>query len=330
MNKNEKNLSRTPLSRRIDTQKLVILAVLAILFLVFSLLSTPFRSYSTFITLLSYSYYIAFMAIGVTFALITGGVDLSLGTGMICYGLIGGYLIVECGMPVGVGMLATVLVAVLFGLFNGTLIAVFDIPPFIATLATMMITRGVGSVVVGGMSVTWPQAASEQGWFRSLFRTEINGVLIPTGFIWVLLSVIVMSFILNKTKLGRYIIAIGSNKEATRLSGVKVVKYHIAAYALSGFFTGLASLAFAATFQELSPGIGGGLELDAIGSAIIGGTSTAGGVGSIVGTLIGVFIMSTLKTGLPYIGLQANWQQIITGIILLGAVGIDVLKNRRK
>ena len=328
MNKNEK--SKSPLLKKFDTQKLVVLAVLVILFLVFSLLSAPFRSYSTFITLLSYSYYIAFMAIGVTFALITGGVDLSLGTGMICYGLIGGYLIVECGMPVGVGMLATVLVAVLFGLFNGTLIAVLDIPPFIATLATMMITRGIGSVVVGGKSVTWPQAASAQGWFRSLFRTQIGGVMIPTGFLWVLLSVILMSFVLNKTKLGRYIIAIGSNKEATRLSGVKVVKYHIAAYAIAGFFTGLAALAFAATFQELSPGIGGGLELDAIGSAIIGGTSTAGGVGSIVGTLIGVFIMSTLKTGLPYIGLQANWQQIITGVILLGAVGIDVVKNKRK
>ncbi len=328
MNKNEK--SKSPLLKKFDTQKLVVLAVLAILFLVFSLLSAPFRSYSTFITLLSYSYYIAFMAIGVTFALITGGVDLSLGTGMICYGLIGGYLIVECGMPVGVGMLATVLVAVLFGLFNGTLIAVLDIPPFIATLATMMITRGIGSVVVGGKSVTWPQAASAQGWFRSLFRTQIGGVMIPTGFLWVLLSVILMSFVLNKTKLGRYIIAIGSNKEATRLSGVKVVKYHIAAYAIAGFFTGLAALAFAATFQELSPGIGGGLELDAIGSAIIGGTSTAGGVGSIVGTLIGVFIMSTLKTGLPYIGLQANWQQIITGVILLAAVGIDVVKNKRK
>ena len=328
MNKNEK--SKSPLLKKFDTQKLVVLAVLVILFLVFSLLSAPFRSYSTFITLLSYSYYIAFMAIGVTFALITGGVDLSLGTGMICYGLIGGYLIVECGMPVGVGMLATVLVAVLFGLFNGTLIAVLDIPPFIATLATMMITRGIGSVVVGGKSVTWPQAASAQGWFRSMFRTQIGGVMIPTGFLWVLLSVILMSFVLNKTKLGRYIIAIGSNKEATRLSGVKVVKYHIAAYAIAGFFTGLASLAFAATFQEPSPGIGGGLELDAIGSAIIGGTSTAGGVGSIVGTLIGVFIMSTLKTGLPYIGLQANWQQIITGVILLGAVGIDVVKNKRK
>ena len=153
--------------------------------------------------------------------------------------------------------------------------------------------------------------------------------MIPTGFLWVLLSVIIMTFILNKTKLGRYIIAIGSNKEATRLSGVKVVKYHIAAYAITGFFTGLAALAYAATFQELSPGTGGGLELDAIGSAIIGGTSTAGGVGSIAGTLIGVFIMSMLKTGLPFVGLQANWQQIITGIILLGAVGIDVMKNKR-
>ena len=254
-----KKKSGSPLVNAIGTQKLVILAVLIVLFAAFSILSASFRSYSTIITILSYSYYITFMAIGATFALITGGVDLSLGTGMICYGMIGGYLVIEQGMPVGVGMLVTVLVAVLFGLFNGTLIAVFDIPPFIATLATMMITRGIGSVVVGGMSVTWPQAASAQGWFRSLFRTQINGVMIPTGFLWVLLSVIIMTFILNKTKLGRYIIAIGSNKEATRLSGVKVVKYHIAAYAITGFFTGLAALAYAATFQELSPGTGGGL-----------------------------------------------------------------------
>lgn len=316
--------------KAVGAQKLIIMTVLIVLFAFFCLMSASFRSYSTILTILSYSYYITFMAIGATFALITGGVDLSLGTGMICYGMIGGYLVVELGMPIGVGMLVTVLVAVLFGILNGTLIAVLDIPPFIATLATMMITRGIGSIFVGGMSVTWPQAASTQGWFRSLFRMQVGDTLIPIGFLWVIISVVAMTFILNKTKLGRYIVAVGSNKEATRLSGVKVVRYHIAAYAITGFFTGLAALAYAATFQALSPGTGGGLELDAIGSAIIGGTSTAGGVGSIVGTLIGVFIMSMLKTGLPYIGLQANYQQIITGIVLLAAVGIDVLKNKRR
>lgn len=138
-----------------------------------------------------------------------------------------------------------------------------------------------------------------------------------------------MSIVLNKTKVGRYIIAIGSNKEATRLSGVNVIKYQMSAYIISGLFTGLAAIAYAATFQAIAPGTGAGLELDAIGGAIIGGTSMNGGSGSVAGTLLGVFIMSMLKTGLPFIGLQANWQQIITGLVLILAVYVDVLKNRK-
>ncbi|MBR0092603.1 MAG: ABC transporter permease [Lachnospiraceae bacterium] len=318
-----------PLLRAVGTQKIVVLLVLVVLFALFSILSPTFRSYSTILSILSYSYYITFMAIGATFALITGGVDLSLGAGMICYGLIGGHLVIEKGLPVGVGMLVTLLCGIVFGTFNGVLIAFLEIPPFIATLGTMMITRGIGSIVVGGLSVTWPQAGSEQGWFRSIFRMQIGDTLVPVGFLWVILIVLLMTFILNKTKVGRYVIAIGSNKEATRLSGIKVRRYHVAAYAISGFFTGLAAIAYAATFQGLMPGTGTGLELDAIGSAIIGGTSMTGGAGSIVGTLIGVFIMSMMKTGLPFIGLQANWQQVITGIILILAVGMDVIKNRR-
>ena len=138
-----------------------------------------------------------------------------------------------------------------------------------------------------------------------------------------------MSVVLNKTKVGRYIIAIGSNKEATRLSGVNVIKYQMSAYIISGFFAGLGAIAYAATFQAIAPGTGAGLELDAIGGAIIGGTSMNGGSGSVAGTLLGVFIMSMLKTGLPFIGLQANWQQIITGLVLIIAVYIDVLKNKK-
>ena len=108
-----------------------------------------------------------------------------------------------------------------------------------------------------------------------------------------------------------------------------MTRYHMAAYVISGFFTGLAAIAYAATFQALAPGTGAGLELDAIGSAVIGGTSMAGGAGSVVGTLLGVFVMSLLKTGLPFIGFQANWQQIITGLVLILAVALDVMKNRR-
>ncbi len=139
-----------------------------------------------------------------------------------------------------------------------------------------------------------------------------------------------MSTVLNKTKPGRYIIALGSNREAARLSGINVVKWQSLAYIISGLFTGLAGIAYAATFQTIAPGTGAGLELDAIAGAIIGGTSMNGGYGTIAGTLLGVFVMSLLKTGLPFIGLQPNWQQIVTGIVLIVAVFIDVLKNAKR
>ena len=138
-----------------------------------------------------------------------------------------------------------------------------------------------------------------------------------------------MGFVLNHTKIGRYTIAIGSNKEAAILSGINVKFYHTMAYVISGLFAGLASIAYSAVFSTVQPGTGAGFELEAIGGAIIGGVSASGGVGSISGALLGVFVICLLKTGLPYIGLQANWQQVITGLVLIGAVLVDILKKRK-
>lgn len=246
--------TNNPIVKAIGTQKIVVVLVIIFLAIMFSVGSPAFRQYSTLVSIFDYSYYISFMAIGVTFCLITGGVDLSIGTGMICYALFGGHLITKVGMPVVVGMLAAIALGVLIGLLNALLVAVMDLPPFIATLGTMMITRGLGSLLTGAMSVTWPPAAAENGWFRSIFKLKMNGKMIPVGFILVLICVILMSIFLNKTRAGRYIIAIGSNKEATRLSGVNVVKYQSLAYLISGFFAGLAGIAYAATFQAIPPG----------------------------------------------------------------------------
>lgn len=330
--KEKKNsiLASNPILSKIGGQRLVVLLVIIILFAYFCIRSDSFRQYSTIVSILDYSYYITLMAIGVTFALITGGNDLSIGTGMICYALLGGYVVTKQGMPIGVGILVTIVCGLVMGVFNGFLIALLDLPPFLATLCTMMIARGLGPLMAESMSVTWPQAGTPQGWFRSIFKLDIGGTKYPIGFLWIILLVIIMSIVLNKTRVGRYIIAIGSNKEATRLSGVNVLKWHMLAYVICGFFTGLAGIAYAATFQAVPPGTGAGLELDAICGAIIGGTSMKGGSGSIVGTLLGVFVMSMLKTGLPYIGQQANMQQIITGIVLIIAVFIDVLRSKKR
>lgn len=326
MTDNEKKggLSNNPIVKMIGGQRLVVILVIIALFAFFCMKSTTFRQYSTLLSIIDMSYYVSFIAIGVTLCLITGGNDLSIGTGMVCYSLIGGFVATKLGFPIGVGILVTLLCGVIMGTLNGFLVAVLNIPAFIATLCTMMIARGLGSIATHSVSVNWPQ-----GWLKSIFGIKIGGTKYPLGLVWVILAVIIMTIVLNKTKVGRYIIAIGSNKEATRLSGVNVIKWHMLAYILCGFFTGLAGFAYGVTFPTVTPGSGGGIELDAICAAIIGGTSMTGGSGSIVGTLLGVIFMALLKTGLPFIGLQANWQQIITGIVLIVAVFIDVVRTKR-
>lgn len=138
------------------------------------------------------------------------------------------------------------------------------------------------------------------------------------------------SILLNKTRPGRYIVALGSNSEATRLSGVNIAKWRTLAYIISGTLAGLAGLAYASIYSTILPGGGGGFELDAIAGVVIGGTSMSGGYGTISGTLIGVFIMSVLKTGLPFVGLQSNWQQAVTGVVLVFAVFMDVMNRQKK
>ena len=299
------------------------------LFAFFSILSPNFRKYTTVLSIMDYSYYIALMAIGVTFPLITGGVDLSIGTGLICYSLAGGYLIVHCGWPTWAGMLVAILFGVAIGTLNGVLVSIMNLPPFLATLCTCMITRGLGSICAKAFGISWPTGDAEGSWFRNIFKVTIGDTKYPLGFLWVILLVIIMAFVLNHTKVGRYTIAIGSNKEATLLSGINVKFYHIMAYVISGLFAGLASIAYSAVFSTVQPGTGAGFELEAIGGAIIGGVSASGGAGSIGGSLLGVFVICLLKTGLPYINLQANWQQIITGMVLIGAVMVDIIKKKK-
>lgn len=330
-----KNVVKTPTGKkalsfsRLGGQKIIVLLVVIALFIFFSVLSPNFRKYTTVLSIMDYSYYIALMAIGVTFPLITGGVDLSIGTGLICYSLAGGYLIVHCGWPTGAGMLVAVLFGVAIGLLNGVLVSIMNLPPFLATLCTCMITRGLGSICSKSFGISWPTSGSEGSWFRDIFKITIGDTKYPLGFLWVLILVLVMAFVLNHTKIGRYTIAIGSNKEATILSGINVKFYHIMAYVISGLFAGLASIAYSAVFSTVQPGTGAGFELEAIGGAIIGGVSASGGAGSVGGSLIGVFVICLLKTGLPYINLQANWQQIITGIVLIGAVMVDIIKKKK-
>lgn len=328
-------LKKNPLIKVIGTQRLIALLALIVLFTFFCIASPSFRKYTTFVSILDASYYIGFMAIGVCFAIMTGGIDLSIGTVLVCSSLITGTMFLKAGVPLVLCLIISVLIGTAFGLLNGLMIAKMGLPPFVATLGTMLVSKGIGSIATKAQSISWPQTDSDGGWFRYLFKinyTDASGVqhLIPTGFLLLIVCAIIMSTILNKTRVGRYILALGSNKEAARLSGVNVDKYQALAYIFSGTFAGIAGLAYAATYSTLLPGNGSGYEMDAIASVVIGGTSMQGGVATIAGTIIGVYIMAVLKTGLPFIGLMNYWQQLITGIVLVIAVFVDVYNKRAK
>lgn len=315
-----------------SNQQTVVIFALFLICVAFSILTPRFLQATTFYSIAKSAYYIAFMAIGVTFVIATGGIDLSIGTVAICSALIGGTLM-EHGVNMGIVLIVMLLVGLIFGLINGLLVAKMGLPAFIATLGTMMISRGLGSIVSKTKTISFPQGEQAGSWFREFFMTSSDSTLIPknfpTGFIMLALIAVIMSLILNRTKTGRYILAIGSNKEATRLSGINVMKYETIAYVISGLFASLAGIAYVAVFLTAQPGNGNGFELDAIAGVVIGGTSLAGGIGSIIGTIIGVFIMTVLKIGFPYIGVQSHYQLFITGIILIFAVYMDILNRKR-
>ncbi len=313
-----------------NDQRVIAALVAVALTVVYLIFSKEFRQYSSFLSMLDFSYYDILMAFGVTFPLITGGVDLSIGTGMVCYALIAGQLVRNNGLPVGAAIVLCLLLGLAFGIINGILVGVMGLAPFIATLSTCMITRGIGSAL---SATPWPTLQQPGGWFHSIFKWQFgtgrSAFKFPFGIVLMLILMFVLEFVLNHTKFGRYTIAIGSNREATALSGINVKFYHVMVYAVCGLLTGFAAVAYAAVTPTVQPGTGAGLEMDGIGGVFVGGVSATGGYGSIIGSFIGTMVIILLKTGLPYIGLQSNWQQIITGAVLIISVMIDIVKKRR-
>ncbi len=330
MQKTELEIEEKRRSRQKLLQRLLAPSALVILYLYFGFFGRNFFSYQTLVNIIDASYYIGFIAIGVTFVIITGGIDLSVGTVMMSAAIIGGTAFTRWGWPIEQAMALIMVVATLYGIFNGIMVAYVKMPPFIVTLGTMMTSMGIGSMVANVRSAAFPSRRATGGWFRNFFKfiTEDN-IAIPTGAILLLVVVIVCHVILTRTKMGRYIFAIGSNKEAARLSGVNTRVWEMSAYIVAGVCAGIGGIAFAATYTTVMPSQGQGFELFAIAAAVIGGTSLSGGVGSVFGTLIGVFIMAVLSNGLPSMGLQAHYQTFFTGVVVIGAVLLDMYRNNR-
>lgn len=326
-----KSAGETLAHKKLDIQKLLAPAALVILYVFFSFAGNNFFTLDTFKNILESSYYIGFMAFGVTFIIITGGIDLSLGTVMMCSALLGAFVFKQLHWPLVIALLVTIGVGTCFGFLNGIFVAKLKLPPFIATLGTMMMSQGIGSILTKVQSQTWPTATEPVGgWFKKVFiRADIFGIKgFPVGALWLVGFFIIATLILHKTKFGRYVFAIGSNEEAARLSGINVDNWKVAVYTLSGFFVGMAGIMYAAAYTTITPGTGNGQEMNGITGVVIGGTSMAGGSGTMAGTLIGVFIMAVLKNGLSACGLQAPWQTFFTGLVVIGAVLLDIYRTK--
>ena len=319
-----------PIVKKLGFNRIILFCVLILLYIVFAILSPTFLKYARILSALNYAYFLGFLALGVTFAIATGGIDFSVGPVMFCAALISGQMLTKMGVPLPVCLIASILVGTLFGALNGSLVAYVGIPPFITSLAGMMIAKGVGSVFTKSQSVSWPQLSQDNGWYRMLVKAKINGVQVPTGLIILLLVAVLCGIILNKTKAGRYILCLGSNKEAVRLSGVNVKKWEMLAYLICGTLAGLAAIFYVGAYTTVQPGLGDTFNNEAIASCVMGGTSMAGGLASIGGTIIGTMIIALLQEGILAVKLQKDFQYIITGIIVLIAVYADIRSRKRK
>ena len=320
---------RRPLLRSDAMQRLLAFGALILLFVVFSIASPYFLQFDNIIGIFLATAVNGLLALGVTYVIITAGIDLSIGTVMTLSSVMAGVFITMWRLPVPVGILAGLGTGALCGLINGLIIAKLKMAPFVATLGMLYVAKGLSLVFSGLKPVYFDDTPA----YRAISMGSITGAIIPgleiPNAVLVLFgAAIVASLILTKTVLGRYTFALGSNEEATRLSGVNVDRWKIAVYTLGGLFAGLAGIVISARINSAQPSLGQGYELDAIAAAVIGGTSLSGGEGTILGTVIGAFIISTLSNGLRILSVPQEWQTVVTGVILILAVYLDIIRRR--
>lgn len=313
-------------------QNLIVVGALVVLIAIFGILNPNFLRTSNIVSMAQSLAPYAIMALGVTFVIATGGIDLSIGTVCIASAVIAGKLYMD-GMPLWATIPVMIAIGTLFGLINGLLVAKLKLPAFIATLGTMMLSRGLSAIIAAIPNIFFFSRPEDDGiWFKRLF-SNANGV--PTGLFWVIGLALICMYLMYKCKIGRYILSIGSNEEATRLSGINTDKYKIIAYTIGGMTAGIAAIFWAASFPTVAAATGNGMELDTIAGVYIGGTSAAGGVASVAGSIIGNIMLVVIRSGLNFVLAKFNLNLnstyvtfVLTGIIVVVAVLMDVLKNK--
>ena len=324
MNSNDRN--------RPSLDKIFTFGAVVLLFIVFSITATNFFTVRNVLTMVLQTSTITLMAIGVTYVIITAGIDLSIGSVIALTGTLA-VMAANLGCPTWVAILVGLVLGIVCGLGNGLLVTHLRLPPFIATLGTMMIFRGVVLTITNANSSPAPDEFGALGNLTLFKVVDSEGGTVFPGVSYIVLIMIGMAlifhFVLQKTRVGRYIYSIGSNEEAARLSGIKVRETKLVAYVVSGFLAAVVGVLLASRMVTSQPNGGIGYELNAIAASVIGGTSLMGGTGTVGGAVVGSFIIGILNTGLTMQGASYFAQQIVIGCVVIGAVAIDQLRNRR-
>jgi ribose transport system permease protein len=297
-----------------------------VLFIFFSITARNFCTMRSVLTLALQTSTTTLMGIGVTFAIITGGIDLSIGSVVALAGTIA-VMVAIAGIPIWLSMLIGLLVGVVCGFLNGLMITKLKLPPFVATLGMMMVARGVALTITNANAWPAPEGFGELG-NGAILKTGPQFPGIPYPVLIMIAVALICHFILSKTRLGRYTYAVGSNEEAARLAGIKISQTKIITYIISGLLAALVGIILASRMITSQPNSAQGYEMNAIASAVIGGTSLMGGVGTVGGTVIGSFIIGILTVGLTMAGANYFMQQIVIGLVVIGAVAFDQLKGK--
>jgi len=291
---------------------------LLIIYSVFLILSPTFRTFNTFKTILTQAVVLGTLSTGATIVLISGGLDLSIGSMFGLLAVITG-LMLKADIPVMISIILSLLFGAAAGAFNGVIIVSTGIPAFIGTLGMMNAYRGLAEIIGRNKDISQ---------FPSIFQSIGQGYLIPINIMFV--TFFIAHIILSYTKLGFNCYAIGGSNEMSRRAGIPVKRYYIYYYMIGGITTAISAMILVSRLNFTNSSWGLGLELNAIGAVIIGGTSLTGGVGNIIRTIIGVFIITTLNTGLSHLGVSSSWQRISIGTVIIFAVWLDILQRKRE
>ena len=324
--KAEKSTSPVAAFFKSNMQLVMVIIALVIIYAYFMFAAPNFAQPKIFTDILLQAAYTGVMALGATFVIATSGIDLSVGTGMTLVAVMAGVFLSAdwMNLPLGVGLILVLLFGAFVGLINGLNISILGLPPFIATLAMMMVARGLALIISEKSTIS----IANPGYIALSTGSIIPGIS-NAAIIFILLTILA-AFLLNKTLLGRYALAIGSNEEATRLSGVNARLWKVIIYITAGVFMAIGAILYSARFGFVQPAEGVGFELNVIAATVIGGTSLSGGRASIPGAFVGALIMETLKKGLTMMGVASEWQLVVTGIVVLLAVFIDNIRRARE